>query len=97
MHKNQVFLIKKRHEKDCFRDNFTENKYLLGQITSRNFVPGLETENVENHCPRVLKAFSFLNYELNLLSTLLIRTANREQWTRFWSFLAPAWKVETIW
>ena len=48
MHKNQVFLNKKRHEKDCYRDNGPENKCLPGQKTSRNIVPGLETENVEN-------------------------------------------------
>ena len=37
-----------------YRDNWPENKYLPGQKTAINIVPGLELEKVENHCSSVL-------------------------------------------
>ena len=43
MHKNQAFLNKK-----------TWKNFLPGQKTSKNIVPRLEPEKVENHCYRGL-------------------------------------------
>ena len=54
MHKKQAFVNKKKHKKIRYRDNWQQNKYLLGQKTSKKIVSGLEPEKVENHCFRPL-------------------------------------------
>ena len=43
----------KIHEIICYQDNEPQNKYLPGQKTSKNILPGLEPEKVENHWLRV--------------------------------------------
>ena len=49
MHENQVFLNKKRQTKYINWTIDHKNKYLPGQNNSKNIVPGLQPEKVENH------------------------------------------------
>ena len=57
----------KKSSKICYRDNWQQTKYLPGQKTSKNILPGFEPEKVENHW--VIRVFWVLRKMLNILMT----------------------------